>query len=286
MGKGYNNFMCKKPFHPASKDNMKRVWMAQQRDIDYKKKEEEMRLQYEKEQDLYNNRLLVTGSDSKDKLSLNFMYEAPPGVKKEQREADEAEPEYKFEWQRNAPRESFAKNNMDIRDQPFGIQVRNVRCLKCHKWGHVNTDSECPLYNSSLHPSVPSTAANGDEGGDAEGEKKPAKINPTELMKSMKEEQGLALKRSVYGNYGPSEQQHHSMLNTDDPEVAFLNTLSLKEKKKLKKKLESLTNGSSKAKAKSKKKKHKKEKERKRDRSRDEDRHHKRHKHHKSSRRD
>ncbi|KAJ6219086.1 hypothetical protein RDWZM_004898 [Blomia tropicalis] len=245
MGKGYNNFMSKKPFHPASKDNIKRVWMAEQRSIDYKKKEEEMRLQYEKEQDLYNNRLLVAGSDSKDKLSLNFMYEAPPGVKKtDSKELDTAEPEYKFEWQRNAPRESFAKI--------IWIFVIN----------------QCPLFNtSSLIQSDASTAAAAaetitkerverakEDGRDLEMDdenqqstKAPkTKEEQAELIRSMKEEQGLALKRSLYGSYGAKRRDgdntNQEMITVKDPEVAFLDSLSAKEKRKLLKKLQKITN--------------------------------------------
>lgn len=45
--------------------------------------------------------------DSKDKLTLNFMYEPPPGLVKDKKDGEEEKEETKFEWQRkfNAPRE-------------------------------------------------------------------------------------------------------------------------------------------------------------------------------------
>jgi len=232
MGKGFNNYMCKKFFHPASRDNLKRVWMAEQQAEAYKKKQEELRVQYEKEQDLHNNKALLS-KESKDKLSVNFMYEPPPGAKKE-REKEDNEPEYKFEWQRkyNAPRESYCKGDSEIRDQPFGIQVRNVRCIKCHKWGHINTDKECPLYSQAMSVVM------------ANNNLQVSSAPDTMILVQQMREDGLALKKSVL-----DAQQHlripeheHLMISEDEEqsELSFLKLLSKKEKKKLLLKLQLL----------------------------------------------
>jgi len=156
--------MCKKFFHPASRDNLKRVWMAEQRTEAEKKKQDDLRQQYDREQELYNNKALLS-KESKEKLELNFMYEPPPGARKQDQkdgnddEGEEGEePQYKFEWQRKwgtAPRESWAKGDDSVQDQPFGIQVRNVRCVKCHKYGHINTDKVCELYGKAVDAEAP-----------------------------------------------------------------------------------------------------------------------------------
>ncbi|XP_068150126.1 LOW QUALITY PROTEIN: corepressor interacting with RBPJ 1 [Drosophila tropicalis] len=260
MGKGFNNYMCKKFFHPASRDNLKRVWMAEQQAEAYKKKQEELRNQYEKEQNLHENKAMLS-KDSKDKLSVNFMYEPPPGVRKE-REKDDNEPEYKFEWQRkyNAPRESYCKGDTEIRDQPFGIQVRNVRCLKCHKWGHINTDKECSMYSISMS-----------EARKLHAETEASDIMSKNVLEEQMKEDGLQMKRSALELQSIKViQQQHQFVSSDavekeeNPELVFLKSLSKSQKLKLLKKLEKIERIKRKGdERKSSKKKSKKQKEHK-----------------------
>lgn len=210
--------------------------MAEQQADAEKKRQEELRNQYEKEQDLYENKAMLS-KESKDKLSVNFMYEPPPGVRK-QREKEDNEPEYKFEWQRqyNAPRESYCKGDTEIRDQPFGIQVRNVRCIKCHKWGHINTDKECTMYHLSMS-----------EARKIHSEAEANQIMSKNILEEQMKEDGLAMRKGAMCLQSFQSGKLHQIIPSDEetekntqPEIELLRSLTKEQKKKLLKKLEKI----------------------------------------------
>jgi len=242
MGKGFNNYMCKKFFHPASADNLKRVWIAQKKAETEKNKQADLRAQYEREQELYTNKALLS-KESKDKLELNFMYEPPPGVKKigeTDKEDEGAEPEYKFEWQKtwgHAPKESYLVQGDEFNEQPFGIQVCQAKCIKCGKYGHMNTDKRCSLYGKSLDHDTPIQ-----------------NVDQNKLLDEMKAE-GLAMRYTSWDlkkEVGPN----HNMVEEEKgiDRAAQLKSMSKEEKKALLKKLKHME--------KKQKKKDKKEKKR------------------------
>ena len=233
--------MNKKFFHPGSYPNIKRRWMAEQRTLAKEKKEQEMRETYEKEQQTYQHKMLLAKKDEdKIKLGLNFMYDLPPGMKKEEdKDGEGNEEEVKFEWQKNAPRATYAKKlGLDVHDQPFGICVRNVKCFRCGKWGHQNIDRECPMFSENKGESSSSTALDS-----------LCLSDPLRLISDMKKEHGLTLRKSVIGSEIDPMAENQQILDSDDndddnndPEIdiAYIESLTDKQKRRLLKKLEKM----------------------------------------------
>jgi len=194
-------------------------------------KQDDLRAQYDKEQELYNNKALLS-KESKERLEVNFMYEPPPGCKKvgETEEGEDGEPEYKFEWQRtwgHAPKESYLQQGDDFVEQPFGIQVCQAKCIKCGKYGHMNTDKRCHLYGKSVDHDAPIQSVDQDK-----------------LMEEMKAD-GLAMRWSAW-DMNKMAGPNHQLVEAGDKakplvdRAEVLKSMSKEEKKKLLKKLKKM----------------------------------------------
>lgn len=55
--------------------------------------------------------------------------------------------EEEFEVLKNAPR---LETGVLARARPFGVEIRNVKCLRCGTYGHQSGDRECPLKDAIM----------------------------------------------------------------------------------------------------------------------------------------
>ncbi|KAL6578649.1 hypothetical protein OROMI_008865 [Orobanche minor] len=90
---------------------------------------------------------------STDDASSSMKTETNPSVveKKKPRPKDvfgRALPtEEEFEVLKNAPR---LETGVAGRAKPFGVEIRNVKCLRCESYGHQSGDRECPLKDAIM----------------------------------------------------------------------------------------------------------------------------------------
>ena len=145
MGKGFNNFMSKKAFHPGSYANQKRIQEAELKAEEKRKHDAETLAQYRKEQELFQQRSLVS-RESKDKLSLSFMYDAPPGTSDKSDTKGDDDDIPKIKWNKEV--KSEAKHTNDDDDDEPRIQLKWKRTepkSKNHKKPRVKEEKQQPL---------------------------------------------------------------------------------------------------------------------------------------------
>ncbi|CCI49357.1 unnamed protein product [Albugo candida] len=135
----------------------------------------------------------------------------------------------RFPFLKDAPVEGDYTGNVKVNFKPMGVQLRNVRCLRCGEWGHLSGDRECELRNFNPHDAA-----------------RQALEDPFSYMNKMTQvnKQELVLRRAAI----PFEMQtehiskDYELISSEDDsdcdsESAFLQKLTTKEKKMLLKKL-------------------------------------------------
>lgn len=128
----------------------------QQKQFEEEEEEEEINLEGKKKRKRRkknSNSVEETSTNSvkiitkREDRPLQFMYMPPPGLKSalEKQEKETQKKEEKFDFLKNAPTEGTYTENIKVKHKPFGIEVREVRCMRCGNYGHISGDRECPL---------------------------------------------------------------------------------------------------------------------------------------------
>jgi CBF1 interacting corepressor len=204
-------FLFTKSFHPGNAANVKEVYLAEEKAKTRAKLDElnvrERQKEIEKEQML---KLLGKAGDKDAARAaamapVSFLYAPPPGlndagkalpppgmtreeahlvaaisgdIPPEEIDGIPAAPKRlsmieKFPQLAHAPVVAGGVRELEtFKVQPFGLQLRNVRCLRCKQWGHNSGDRECPLRDAPgrmdevvRSAEDPITAMRGSKGG-------------------------------------------------------------------------------------------------------------------------
>jgi len=221
--------MNQKSFHPGSKANLKKLWIAEQKAKDDTQREKQRTEELNKERGFMRER-----SQRKSQIEqLDFMYNVPISAKKDSASDQGPIPvgpslpsvhpknSLAHPLLKNAPKEGDYVNKLDLKNyRPLGIQIRNVRCVRCGQKGHASGDRECPLANSNPNDEARKRAED------------PAAL--IHLAGIVPYSDNLVIKEHLRKEHqGENIDLLPDESEESDLEGAFLDSLSVKEKKKL-----------------------------------------------------
>ncbi|KAJ1396822.1 CBF1-interacting co-repressor CIR, N-terminal domain [Sesbania bispinosa] len=156
--------------------------------------------------------------------------------------------EEEFEILKNAPR---LETGVPGRVKPFGVEVRNVKCLRCGNYGHQSGDRECPLKDAIM-PNEESRLKRDDPLNAIL-----AHTDPTEPLKwELKQKPGISPPRGGFKPDDPNQQivaddifdEYGGFLNMDNiPDLLTNFSKKPKKSKKSKHKKQKLVHSDSEA---------------------------------------
>ena len=153
-------FLNHKGWHTQSIQNQEKVFHARAKDAERRKAEENRAAELKQELEREKMHSLAAGgtpASMREKGGqLCFMYEPPPGlvsqeeaaVQPQEKKRSELTAVDKFPGLSDAPMQEGQNRSSLVHPasiKPLGIEIRDVKCVRCGQWGHYTGDPECPM---------------------------------------------------------------------------------------------------------------------------------------------